>query len=58
MDMILHIHTSYFTTWAANILSKVQAPLQQVRPQLESVGEWRRKIERIGEYMRIRLYGT
>ena len=48
MDAILHIHTSYFTAWAPNILSKVQEPPQQVRPQHESVGEWRRRNERIG----------
>ena len=47
MDMNLNIHTSYFTSWEPNILSKAQAPLQQVRPQHESVGEWRSS-ERIG----------
>ena len=48
MDMRLQSHTSYFTAWAPNILSKTQAPLQQVRRQHESVGEWRRRNERIG----------
>ena len=48
MDMILHIHTSYYKSWEPNILSKTQTPLQQVRPQHESVGEWRRRNERIG----------
>ena len=47
--MIIHIHKSYFISWAPNILSKAQAPLKQVRPQHESVGEWRRRNERIGE---------
>ena len=49
MDMKLQSHTSYFTAWASTILSKAQAPLQQVRPQHESVGEWRRRNESIGE---------
>ena len=47
MDMILQSHTSYFIGWAPNILNNAQAPLQQVRPQHESVGEWRSS-ERIG----------
>ena len=51
MEMILQSHTSYFTSWEPNILSKAQAPLQQVRPQHESVGEWRRRNERIGRLM-------
>ena len=55
MDMILKIHTSYFIAWAPNILSKMQTPLQQVHPQHESVGEWRRRNERIGEYIIIRM---
>ena len=49
MEMILLIHTMYFIAQASNILSKAQAPLQQVLPQHESVGEWRRRNERIGE---------
>ena len=49
MDIRLQRHTSYFTPSEPNILSKSQAPLQQVRPQLEGVGEWRRRNERIGE---------
>ena len=49
IEMILHSHTSYFIAWAPNILSKAQAPLQQVCPQHENVGEWRRRNERIGE---------
>ena len=53
MDMSLYIHKSYFIYRAPNILSKAQAPLQQVCPQHESGGEWRRMNERIGEYMRI-----
>jgi len=47
--MILQFHTSYFTAWASNILRKAQAPLQQVCPQHESVGEWRRRNGRAGE---------
>ena len=39
MNIILLIHASYFTAWAPNILSKAQSPLQQVRPQHESVGD-------------------
>ena len=46
-------HTSYTQDWASNILIKVQEPLQQVHHQHESVGEWRRRNERIGRYMRI-----
>ena len=53
MEIILHIHTSYFSSLEPNILNKAQAPLQQVSPQHESVGEWRRRNEIIGEYMRI-----
>ena len=56
--MILQIHESYIKSWESTILKKAQAPLQQVHPQHESVGEWRRRNERIGEYMRIRIYGT
>ena len=47
MEIIVHIHTSYTQYWGSNILSKVQAPLQQVRHQHESVGEWRIRNERI-----------
>ena len=53
MDIGVQIHTSYTQYWSSNILSKVQEPLQQVFPQHESVGELRRRNERIGEYMRI-----
>ena len=49
MDIKLHIITSYTQAWALNILNKVQAPLQQVHNQHESVGEWRRSNERIGK---------
>ena len=45
MNMRVYIHTSYTQAWASNILSKVQAPLQQLRHQHESVGEWRRRKE-------------
>ena len=57
MEMILQIHKSYIKSLASTIISKAQAPLQQVRHQHETVGEWRRKNERIGRYMRIILYG-
>ena len=53
--MVLYIHTSYFTSLEPNIIRKSQPPLQQVRPQHESVGEHRRMNERIGEYMRIQM---
>ena len=48
MDIILQSHTSYFTSWEPNILIKAQAPFQQVCPQHESVGERRKRNERIG----------
>ena len=48
MDMRLQSLTSYFKAWASNILIKAQAPLQQVCPQHESVGEWRRRNEIMG----------
>ena len=53
MEMILQINMLYFKSLASYILMKSQAPLQQVHPQHESVGEWRRRNERVGEYMRI-----
>ena len=46
MKNILHIIHNI-----SNILNKMQAPLQQVHPQHESVGEWVRRNERIGRYM-------
>ena len=55
MEIILNINASYIKSWESNILSKVQAPLQQVCPQHESVGEWRRRNERRGRYMRTRV---
>ena len=58
MEIILQIPTSYIKYLASNVLSKVQAPLQQVHPQHESVGEWGRRNERIGRYMRIRNIWT
>ena len=30
MEIILHRNTSYFISWEPNILSKAEAPLQQV----------------------------
>ena len=51
--MILQIHTSHIKYWESNTLSKAQTPLQQVHPQHEGVGEWRRRNEKIGKYMRI-----
>ena len=38
MDIREERYTSYTQFWASNILKKVQAPLQQVRHQHESVG--------------------
>ena len=58
MDKRLQSHTSYTQAWAPNIIRKVQALLQQVRRQHESVGEWRIRNEIIGRYMRIHLYRT
>ena len=53
INIILQIHKQYNQYWASNILSKVQAPLQQVHHQHESVGEWRRRNERIVRYVEI-----
>ena len=36
-DIRVQSHTSYTQAWASNTLSKVQAPLQQVHHQHESV---------------------
>ena len=47
MEMLLHRHASYIKSWESNILIKSQPPLQQVRPECESVGECRIRNERI-----------
>ena len=52
MDIKVHIYTSYTPSWESNELKKEQAPLQQVRHQHESMGEWSRRNERIGRSMR------
>ena len=38
MDTILQVHKSYTQSLESNILSKVQAPLQQVRHQMRVWG--------------------
>ena len=43
MDMRLQSHTSSIKALESNILSTVQAPLQQVRHRHESVEEWRKR---------------
>ena len=58
MYIRVHIHSSYTQYWASNILSKVQAPLQQVRHQHESVGNGEEGMRQLGRYMRIKLYGN
>ena len=39
MEMILHIHESCIKAWASTILSKAQAPLQQVHLQMRVWGK-------------------
>ena len=56
MDIRVKINISHFQSWVSNILNKVQAPLQQVHHQHESVGNGEEGM-RIGRYMRIKIYG-
>ena len=43
MEIILQIYASHIKSWESNILSKAQAPLQQVRPQHETHGGMEKK---------------
>ena len=56
-DYIINTYIIY-PIFASNILNKLQAPLQQVRHQHESVGEWRRRNNIIRIYMRIQNVWT
>ena len=48
IEIRVQIHKSYTKSWESNGLIESQAPLQQVCHQHESMGEWRRRNERIG----------